>query len=155
MKRRRNFSLCLLWLAAEAAPSTARIAVGCIAGSACGVPSSSYARRSSRSCCPESAACVCSSFFDPPEICRFFYYNTAELLLPCRTFTCHVFKTRSRVLRAGCGLTCLAFQRHVNIFRTASVRILDKPLVCWSLYSSSRDCTHDEASFLFARVSHD
>ena len=29
------------------------------------------------------------------------------------------------------------------------------PSVCRSVYSSSRDCTHDEASFLFARVSHD
>ena len=38
------------------------------------------------------------------------------------------FKTRSRVLRAGCGLTCLVFQRHVNIFRTASVRILAERL---------------------------
>ena len=39
-----------------------------------------------------------------------------------------IFKTRSRVLRAGCGLTCLVFQRHVNIFLTASVRILAERL---------------------------
>ena len=39
-----------------------------------------------------------------------------------------IFKTRSRVLRTGCGLTCLVSQRHVNIFRTASGRILAERL---------------------------
>ena len=44
--------------------------------------------------------------------------------VPIDFFDLFLFKTRSRVLRAGCGLTCLAFQRHVNNFRIAYVRIL-------------------------------
>ena len=65
------------------------------------------------------------------------------------------FKTRSRVLRAGCGLTCLVFQRHVNIFRIASV-LHPTHLRCVGAFILHRGIvpTMKRVS-LFARVSHD
>ena len=50
--------------------------------------------------------------------------------------------------------------RHVNIFRAceayAVASVLHQtPSVCRIVYSLSRDCTHDEASFPFYVVSHD
>ena len=56
------------------------------------------------------------------------------------------FKTRSRVLRAGCGLPLRA---------TSSVPhpcCIQHTFGVWERYSSSRDCTHDEASFTFGAM---